>query len=264
MKYNIEDNAVQFCSRVSIDYSKKWNHIVGVLLFLENIKVGVVVPTLNEEKNLPFVLSSLKKIDIDEILVIDGNSIDRTVEVAKDFGVNVVFQNGRGKGGAISQVFCNGYLDVDAIVIIDADGSMIPEEIPRFVKKLQSGYDVVKGSRFLLGGHSEDMNFLRRLGNILFSSLVRLIWAPEYTDLCYGFAIFSKDSIRQLAPLLKSQNFEIETEVFIKAKKLGLRVGEVPSVELSRKFGKSNLKAFEDGLRILRTIISEIITEPHT
>lgn len=219
------------------------------------------MPTLNEGRNLPFVLSSLKKIDIDEILVIDGNSTDNTVEIAKDFGVNVVFQDGRGKGGAISQVFCNGYLDVDALVIIDADGSMKPEEIPYFVEKLQSGYDVVKGSRFLNGGHSEDMNFLRRLGNIFFSSLVKLVWAPEYTDLCYGFAIFTKESIKQLAPVLKSQNFEIETEVFIKAKKLGLKVGEVPSVELARKFGKSNLKAFEDGLRILRTIINEIVSD---
>jgi glycosyltransferase involved in cell wall biosynthesis len=222
----------------------------------------VVVPTLNEGRNLPFVLSALKKINIDEILVIDGNSTDNTVEIAKDYGVSVVFQDGRGKGGAISQVFCNGYLDVDALVIIDADGSMMPEEIPNFVEKLQSGYDVVKGSRFLNGGHSEDMNFLRRLGNVFFSSLVRLVWAPEYTDLCYGYAIFTKESINRLAPVLKSQNFEIETEVFIKAKKLGLRVGEVPSVELARKFGKSNLKAFEDGMRILRTIINEIVSTP--
>jgi len=219
----------------------------------------VVVPTLNEEQNLPFVLKSLQKMGIDDVLVIDGNSTDRTVAVAKDFGVNVVFQEGNGKGNAISQVFCNGYLDVDAIVLIDADGSMKPEEIPLFVEKLTHGFDLVKGSRFLKWGYSEDMNVLRRFGNLFFTFLVKVLWAEDYSDLCYGFAIFTKESIKKLAPILKSQNFEIETEVFIKAKKLGLRVGEVPSVELSRKYGKSNLNAFRDGLRILRTIINEIL-----
>ena len=226
---------------------------------INNLKVGVVVPTLNEEQNLPFVLKGLQELGIDDVLVIDGNSTDRTVEVAKDFGVNVIFQKGNGKGNAICQVFCNGYLDVDAIVLIDADGSMRPEEIPRFVEKLTSGFDLVKGSRFLKGGYSEDMNILRRFGNLFFTFLVKLSWANDYTDLCYGYAIFRKESIKKLAPILKSQNFEIETEVFIKAKKLGLSVGEVPSVELSRRYGKSNLKAFKDGLRILRTIINEIV-----
>ncbi len=226
---------------------------------MNGLKIGVVVPTLNEEKNLPFVLESLPKTGIDAVLVIDGNSSDRTVEVAKNFGVQVVFQEGIGKGNAICQVFCNGYLDVDAVVLIDADGSMNPNEIPLFVKKLNSGFDVVKGSRFLGSGYSEDMSILRRIGNLFFVKTVKLLWASEYTDLCYGYAIFTKESIKKLSPILKSQNFEIETEVFVKAKKIGLKIGEVPSVELIRKHGKSNLKAFTDGLRIFRTIINEIL-----
>lgn len=87
--------------------------------------------------------------------------------------------------------------------------------------------------------------------------LVNLLWKAKYTDLCYGYAAFRKDSLRKLYPHLKSRNFEIETEIFIKAKKLGLRVKEVPSIELRRRFGKSNLKAFRDGFKILQVIVHE-------
>jgi glycosyltransferase involved in cell wall biosynthesis len=224
------------------------------------LKIGVVIPTLNEERNLPRVLEGLRRIGIRDVLVIDGRSIDKTVEVAKDFGVNIVAQEGYGKGDAVVQVFNNGYLPVDAIVMLDADGSMIPEEIPIYVDKLKSGFDIVKGSRFMKNGFSEDMSVFRRLGNLFFIFLVRFLWGVDYTDLCYGFAIFKKESISKLAPHLKSKNFEIETEVFIKAKKIGLTVAEVPSVELRRRHGKSNLKAFLDGFRILRTIIFELLS----
>ena len=227
---------------------------------IRDLKIGVVIPTRNEEQSLASVLEELRKIGIDDVLVIDGKSADRTVEVAKDFGVNVVLQHGNGKGNAICQVFCDGYLDVDAIVLLDADGSMRPEEIPLLVDKLASGADLAKGSRFIEGGYSEDLSLLRRFGNLLFLSLVKLFWRTEYTDLCYGYAIFRKEIVGKLARILKSQNFEIETEVFIKAKKLGLKVVEVPSIECRRRYGKSNLNAFRDGLGILRTIVKELVS----
>ncbi len=227
---------------------------------IRDLKIGVVIPARNEEHSLPVVLEALQKIGIDDVLVIDGKSTDRTIEVAKDFGANVVLQTGNGKGNAVCQVFCNGYLDVDAVVLLDADGSMRPEEIPLLVEKLASGADVAKGSRFIEGGHSEDLSLVRKCGNLLFLSLVKLFWRADYTDLCYGYAIFRKETVKKLAAILKSQNFEIETEVYIKARKLGLKVAEVPSVELKRKHGKSNLNAFTDGFRILKTIIREMYT----
>lgn len=227
---------------------------------IRDLKVGVVIPARNEEHSLPVVLKELRKIGIDDVLVIDGKSTDGTIGVAKDFGANVVLQSGNGKGNAVCQVFCNSYLDVDAVVLLDADGSMRPKEIPFLVEKLASGADVVKGSRFIKGGYSEDLSLLRRFGNLLFLSLVKLFWKANYTDLCYGYAAFRKETVRRLANVLKSQNFEIETEVFIKAKKLGLKVAEVPSVELKRRHGKSNLKCFTDGFSILRTIVQEMYT----
>lgn len=225
---------------------------------IRDLKIGVVIPTLNEEKSLALVLEELPKVGIDDVLIIDGNSVDKTVEVAKGFGANVVPQAGNGKGNAVCQAFCGGYLDVDAVVLLDADGSMRPAEIPLLVEKLASGADLAKGSRFIEGGHSEDLSLLRRFGNLLFLSMVKLFWRADYTDLCYGYAAFRKETVKKLGAILKSQNFEIETEVFIKAKKLGLKVAEVPSVELRRRYGKSNLNCFTDGFRILKTIIQEM------
>jgi glycosyltransferase involved in cell wall biosynthesis len=219
----------------------------------------VVIPTLNEEKSIAEVIRELNHLGYHSILIVDGNSRDRTVEIAKEFGVNVMIQNGRGKGAALRQAFNHYYLDSDVIVMIDADGSMNAKEIPVLIKALDSGADLVKGSRFLQYGYSEDMNLIRRIGNRFFLSLVNLFWSANYTDLCYGFGVFRRDAVRKLYPYLKSKNFEIETEIFIKAKKLGLRVVEVPSIEFRRKHGKSNLNAILDGFRILREIFEEII-----
>jgi len=224
----------------------------------------VVIPTLNEERSISELLFSLRRAGFSRILVIDGNSKDKTVEIAKRFGVEVVYQNGRGKGAALVQAFGHEYLQSELIVIMDADGSMNPAELPAFIEALEIGNDVVKGSRNLSGGGTEDMSLVRRIGNTFFVVLTNLLWSANYTDLCYGFAVFRKDAITKLYPNLKSRSFEIETEIFVKAKKYGLRIAEVPSVELRRKHGKSNLKALEDGLRILLTIVREFLNQNGT
>jgi len=135
---------------------------------------------------------------------------------------------------------------------------MNPKEIPALIKALDSGADLAKASRFTQYGYSEDMNLFRRIGNRFFVMLVNRFWSAGYTDLCYGFGVFRKGAVTKLYPHLKSKNFEIETEIFIKAKKLGLKVVEAPSIEFRRRHGKSNLNAFVDGFRILRTIFREL------
>jgi len=224
-----------------------------------NLNVGIAIPAFNEERNIECVLSGLKDIGFRNVLVIDGLSNDGTLKVAARNGAKIVLQDGRGKGAAVRQVLAKGYLDVEALVLMDADGSMSPQEVPRFVEALHNGADVVKGSRFVSGGGSGDMTFARKIGNGLFTSCVNLLWSTGYTDMCYGFAAFNQKAIRKLAPILESNNFEIETEIFIKAKKLGLKVVEVPSFEYKRNSGESNLHAFKDGLRILKTILTEAI-----
>jgi glycosyltransferase involved in cell wall biosynthesis len=227
----------------------------------DNSHVTVVVPTLNEEENIAGVIHELNQMGYCNILVVDGNSVDKTVEVAEELGVSILVQNEKGKGAALRQAFNHDGLDGDVVVMMDADGSMSPKEIPLFIEALDSGADLAKGSRFLAFGYSEDMNLIRRIGNLFFISLVNWLCFANYTDLCYGFAAFRKDAIKKLIPHLKSINFEIEAEIFVKAKKLGMNVTEVPSIELRRRHGKSNLNALRDGIRIFKTIIEEVFTD---
>lgn len=224
-----------------------------------NSEVTVIIPTLNEEKNIAEVIWELRHLGYHNILIVDGNSRDRTVEVAKEFGADVIFQNGMGKGDALRHAFNHSRLNGDIVVMMDADGSMNGKEISLFIKALDSGVDMVKGSRFYRYGYSEDMNLIRRIGNRFFLMLVNLFWSTNYTDLCYGFGVFRKSAVKKLYPYLKAKNFEIETEIFIKAKKLELNVVEVPSIEYRRRHGKSNLSIFSDGFSILKTIISELV-----
>ncbi|MCW4005730.1 MAG: glycosyltransferase family 2 protein [Candidatus Bathyarchaeota archaeon] len=225
------------------------------------INVGVVIPTLNEEKNIQDVICRLKDLGFSNVLVIDGKSKDNTKNVAAKNGAKVVAQTGRGKGNAIRQVLNNNYLDVDALVLMDADGSMDPQEIPAFIDAINLGADVAKGSRFIKGGYTHDMTTFRWLGNKLMMFAVNTLWPQaNYTDLCYGYAVFNKRAVQELAPVLESEHFEIEAEIFIKALTLGLSVKEVPSIEYERKNGTSNLHAFKDGFKIFKTIFKQFFS----
>jgi glycosyltransferase involved in cell wall biosynthesis len=230
--------------------------------------VSVVVPCLNEERNLPYVFERMPT-DVDEVIVVDGGSVDRTVERTYELwpSAKVVQQSRRGKGNALVCGFdaCTG----DIIVMIDADGSTDPGEIPRFVDTLRAGADFAKGSRFLPSGGSHDITRTRRLGNSTLSATVNVLFGTQYSDLCYGYNAFWRWVVPYLdlpgadapAPasggMLRGDGFEIETLISIRAAALGLRVSEVASVEAARIHGVSNLSAFRDGQRVLRTILRE-------
>jgi len=217
-------------------------------------RVSVVIPTLNEAANLPHVLSKLPE-GIHELVLVDGNSIDGTVEVARELypTVRIVGQSGRGKGNALASGFeaCEG----DVIVMIDADGSMDPGEIELFVGALVDGADFVKGSRFMEGGGSSDITWARRLGNLFFTRFTNLLYRSSYTDLCYGYNAFWADTLDVIN--VDCSGFEVETLINIRVAKAGLTVAEVPSFERNRIFGESNLRTFRDGFRVLRTILRE-------
>ena len=219
-------------------------------------KITVIIPTLNEERNLPHVLPKIPA-TMDEILLVDGYSTDNTVELAKKLcpGIRVIYQDGKGKGNALRYGIAESTGDI--IVTIDADGSMDPEQIPAFIAPLLAGYDYVKGSRFLPRGGTLDMPWFRRLGNKIFTTLVNLLYETKYTDLCYGYNAFWRKVFQQVR--LNTDGFEIETEMHIKAAKARLKVSEVPSFERARLNGKGRLGTFKDGWRIFRTIFLEIV-----
>ena len=231
-------------------------------------RISVVVPTLNEARNLPHVFSRLPA-DVHEVIVVDGHSVDDTIAVARQLrpDVRVVQQTRRGKGNALACGFEAATGDV--IAMIDADGSADPGEIPKFVHALLSGADFAKGTRFAVGGGSSDITRLRRLGNRLLGAVVNLSHGTHYTDLCYGYNVFWQRHVPALgldttsppAPSgdgrLWGDGFEIETLIHMRVAEEGLHVAEVPSFEHPRIHGVSNLDAFSDGLRVLMTILVE-------
>jgi glycosyltransferase involved in cell wall biosynthesis len=228
----------------------------------------VVIPTLNEARNLPYVFSQLPA-DIHEVIVVDGHSVDDTIAVARQLrpDVRTVQQTRRGKGNALACGFEAATGDV--IAMIDADGSADPSEIPRFVQALLNGADFAKGTRFAAGGGSSDITRLRKLGNRLLAAVVNLCHGTHYSDLCYGYNVFWQKYVPVLGLDISSppppkgdgrlwgDGFEIETLIHMRVAEEGLRVAEVPSFEHPRIHGVSNLDAFSDGLRVLTTILIE-------
>ena len=220
-------------------------------------RVSVVIPARNEAPNLPFVLARLPT-DLFEVILVDGHSNDSTVAVARSCrpDIRVVHQGGIGKGNALACGFAAARGDV--IVTLDADGSTVPEEIPRFVEALRHGADFAKGSRFAPGGGSADITALRKGGNRALVCLVNVLFRTRYTDLCYGFNAFWTRCLPRLE--VNSDGFEVETLLNIRAARSGLKVAEVPSFERGRLEGLSNLRAWSDGLRVLRTVLSEYLS----
>jgi len=219
-----------------------------------NDRISVIIPTLNEEKNLPGVLEELPDY-IDETIIVDGHSTDKTVEVAKKFGASIVYDDvGKGSALRVGMKEAKG----DIIIMMDADCSHIPREIGLLVAGIQSGFDICMGSRFIQGGGTEDMTLLRKFGNKFFVFLVNSIWGMNYSDLCYGYRSLRKDSVEKLE--LESDGFGIEMELSIRAAKKKLRVLEVPSYEKARASGEGKLRTFRDGWMILRRIDKEFLS----
>src|SRR5262249_7740088 len=127
-------------------------------------RVSVVVPALNEARNLPHLFARMP-VGVHELILVDGHSVDDTLRVARELwpGVRVVMQTRTGKGNALACGFAAATGDV--IAMIDADGSADPGEIPQFVQALVAGADFAKGTRFARGADSHDITRRRSLGN---------------------------------------------------------------------------------------------------
>jgi len=217
-------------------------------------RVSVVVPAMNEEKNIGSVLGELPE-GLHEVILVDGNSKDNTVEAARQAypGIRVTTQSGRGKGDA----FRTGFAAVtgNLVVMLDADGSADPAEIPRFVAALEAGADFAKGSRYMDGGGSADITHLRSLGNSVLSGTANALHGTHFTDLCYGYNAFWARCLPFIS--LDVPGFEVETLINLRMASAGMKITEVPSYEKERISGVSNLKTFRDGFRVLGTIFKE-------
>jgi glycosyltransferase involved in cell wall biosynthesis len=223
--------------------------------------ISVVIPTMNEAKNLPHVLPELPAI-VSEVVLVDGGSRDQTIEVARELrpDIRILRQTGRGKGNALAEGFAASTGEI--IVMMDADGSHDPHEILLFVDALVQGADFAKGSRYIHDGGSGDFTWTRRFGNTCINLLANACFHVQFTDLCYGYNAFWRRFLPYLD--IDSPGFEVETLMNIRARKARLKVEEVPSFEADRLFGESKLRAMRDGWRIVKTILRERLGERRT
>ena len=216
--------------------------------------ISVIIPTRNEAQNLRHVLPYIPSI-VSEVILVDGQSTDDTITIARQLlpTIQIIRQKGNGKGNAIRAGIAASTGDI--IVMLDADGSADPNEIPRFVEALLAGNDFAKGSRFAKGGGSHDITLLRHAGNYWLSKLVNLLFRTRFSDLCYGYNAFWKHCFDQVK--IDSDGFEIETLINIRMHKAKFKIAEVPSFEYPRIHGTSKLHTFRDGWRVLKTILRE-------
>jgi glycosyltransferase involved in cell wall biosynthesis len=230
-------------------------------------RISIVVPALNEALNLATVLPQLPKVH--EVILVDGGSVDGTVQAARRARPDIitVLQARKGKGNALAAGFARATGDI--VVMFDADGSADPGEIVRFVEALKAGADFAKGSRYTEGGGSADITRIRSYGNRFLNAVFNVGFRTRYSDLCYGYNAFWADLLPLLdlpdhaapAPasgkMLWGDGFEIETVINCRFAAAGVAITEVPSVEKLRIFGESNLHAVSDGLRVLKTLLTE-------
>jgi glycosyltransferase involved in cell wall biosynthesis len=218
------------------------------------LKIVVIIPCWNEAKTIgPVVEEYEAALPGAEIYIIDNNSDDGTADVAKEKGAKVIWELHQGKGNAVRTAF--DLIDADVYLFTDGDGSLPAKHAPDLVIPILEGkFDMVSGRRIEPEG-VKAYRTMHKFGNRLICFLINTFFNANYRDPLCGYRAVSK-RFAQLVPLT-SYGFEIETEICIKAKTLGLVVKEIDIDFLERRAGtKSKLKTFSDGFRILNTIIT--------
>lgn len=216
-------------------------------------KVAVIIPCLNEEAAIARVVADCRThIPFSDVYVLDNGSDDETARVAVEAGALVIHSPLRGKGNVVRHAF--RVVEADFFILIDGDGTYPLSEAQRLLNVAKDhNYDMVMGSR-LENGNTEAFRPLHYLGNRFFTGLVRVLFNFPVQDLLTGYRVFSRQFAKQIN--LISGGFEVETELTIRAMAQKLPFCEVSIPYGQRAIGgKSKLRTFRDGYRILMTIV---------
>jgi len=214
------------------------------------MSVTVLLPTYNEEENISGMISSIHSVSQEwKILVVDGGSTDRTVELARKAGADIFIFPERGKGKAISAAFARE--DADTLVLLDADMSYPPSEIPKLLARL-SECDVVVGSRFSGSIEEGAMKGINKFGNRCLTFLGNLLYGGRITDLCSGLWAFRKEAYKKMR--ITAPHFELEANFFTECMRKKMKLCEVP-IEYKKRGGTAKISV-ADGFRIFSFLLS--------
>lgn len=204
--------------------------------------VVIFLPALNEEQSIGQVLERIPRTRLESsgysvsVWVVDGNSTDGTLDVVRDRGARVFVQSGRGKGNGMRQAFDHllhmqdradgGSREPEFVFMLDADGTYPPEALPEFVEALESGTDVVLGSRFRGNIAEGAMTPLNVIGNRCLSALAHILYRVSVTDVCTGMWGFKAEALRRIP--LEASGFDLEADLFGSACLSHARIRELP------------------------------------
>ncbi|MFX1519287.1 MAG: glycosyltransferase family 2 protein [Promethearchaeota archaeon] len=220
--------------------------------------LSIVIPAFNEEQPLRDVLESIPLDATYEIIVVDDGSIDNTFLVAKEYpDVRAVHHLlNRGYGSAVTTGF--EIAKGDIIVTIDADAQNDPKEIPELIKPIISDEaDIVIGSRYLTDSNDLRLSLIKRIGEKIIGFVLKKKYGVTVTNSQSGFKALRKEVLRSVLPLTE-ERFGFNTEFLVEAIKKGFKIVEAPKKEVAREYGKSKIKIFRDGFRIVYALIKSI------
>lgn len=218
------------------------------------MKTTLFIPTLNEIEGMKKIMPRVKKNWVDEILVLDGGSTDGTIGYAKSLGLKVVMQKSKGITNAYQEAL--KIAKGDYIIAFSPDGNSLPEAIPRLVKKINKGYDMVIASRYKGNAKSKDDDLITAIGNFMFTKIINICFGGNYTDSLVMLRAFKKDLVRKLD--INVPRAGLEPVLSIRCAKLNLNVTEISASEPKRIGGKRKMNPLLNGIDILKLIASEL------
>jgi len=226
---------------------------------------ALVMPTLNEVDGLRHILPHIDRSLFQEIIVVDGHSTDGTIEYAREQGLTVLLQPGKGLTDA--QEYAFAHTTADVVIMFTPDGNSLPELLGPLCDKLREGYDMVLVSRYLGDAKSEDDDLFTGFGNWMFTRIINLLFRARYTDVLVGFRGYTRDAakrmelpemvaqspFRQRHPLMNSW----ETGSSMRAARLKLKVAEIPGDEPKRVGGVRKMNILLNGSGVVAQILHD-------
>ena len=216
----------------------------------------VIIAALNEEEGIGLTISELNKtLKNPRILVVDGRSTDRTVEIAKNMGTSVVCQDGLGKGDALAKAIAQSDLTVDYVVITDADYTYPAEYVPEMIRILEENPDVgmVCGNRFSGYLDLKGLNYVFYLGNRFIAFTQNFLNGVSLADPLTGLRVLRAEILRSWK--VKSKGFDVEVELNHHVEREGFSIAEIP-IKYRERLGEKKL-GVKHGAEILKRIILE-------
>jgi len=218
-------------------------------------KILLIATTINELQGVKAVLPKIDRKIVDDILVVDLNSTDGTVEFCKKHGFRVHNQKSKGYGAAVMEALELNHNDI--VVEFPPDGSSPPERIKDLIKKIDEGYDLAIGSRYLGDAKSYDDDIVTAFGNWMFTKIVNLLFRTKFTDVLIGFRAYRRSAIDRINIRAKKLDWSVELPILFA--KSGAKIAEIPCDEPKRIGGIRKMTPIKTGLDITKVIIREYL-----